>query len=292
MTIMSKQSGLAPIIIISVIAIIALAGGGYAFLQSKGTSSNPLSNVANSVVNKVTLNPNCKENDPELCKFLNNWKEMKEYSVISVSTDKSGKKSESTLEISGEEKFHMMLSADGKEVSNLITIGDITYTKDYSDNKWWKQKAEKQKEDSLTTQFDFDDSKSETPKTEVKTTYKAAGKEACGSLQCFKYQVIEGNMDGATEYIFFDDKEYLLRRMQTIEKDGIMNDSMFAYSGVKITEPSPVKEAKADQLIVPGMGAEDAKQLEQYKKDAEKMLLDAQRDVPQDNTDTTYSEEN
>jgi hypothetical protein len=289
---MSKQSGLAPIIILAVVAILLLGGGGYAFLQTKGASSNPITDVANSVVNKVTLNPNCKENDPELCKFLNNWKVMKEYSVTSTSSDKSGKKSESKFELSGEDKFHMMMSIDGKEISNLITIGDVTYTKDYSDNKWWKQKAEKQKEDSLTKQFDFDESDNPSQKVEDKTTYKAEGKEACGSLQCFKYQVMEGNTTDSKEYIFFDDRDYLLRKMQIIDKEGT-TESTFAYNGIKISEPSPTKDAKPGQLIVPGMGSEDVTKMEQqYKQEAEKMMKDAQNQVPEENTDTLNPDEN
>lgn len=257
-----KQSGVAPIAIIVAVVLIAAAAGGY-FLINKGGGGISIPGAPG-----LTLNPNCKYNDPDLCKFINNFKITNSYSARSTITDKSGKKFETTFEGIGEDKSHIVYSENGKENYNVITIGDTTYTKDYTDQKWWKQKqpkAEKQLQENI-------DLKSEIKKTEEtpedKTTYKKIGVEACGSRQCFKYQVIDPNNTDTTEYIWFDNSEYLLRKERSESKDGTVTDTEINYSGVNINAPSPTKDAKPDQVIlptggtVPGMTEEQAKELQ------------------------------
>lgn len=264
------EAGIAPIaIIIAVVLVIAAAGGYFALNKN---SSSPLSQVAN-VIPAVGLNPNCKHNDPELCKFLNNWKDLKQYSVKSTMTSKGAPTSTTLLEISGEDKFHMLSSENNKESYNTITIGDTTYTKDYSDNKWWKQVQKKQKDDPKEKfNFKFDEDKTDKP-TEDKTTYKSLGKESCASLNCFKYQVINPDNSDFTEFIWFDDKEYRLRKEAMEGKDGSKTESEFSYSGVNISAPSPTKDASPDQIIAP-TGAALPGLSEQEKKEIQKATDD------------------
>lgn len=259
---MVAQKGFVPIAIIIAIVVAVLAGGGYFLASKNGT--------APALPIGPTLNPNCKFNDPDLCKFVNNWKDIKNYSVKSTSTSKEGK-FDSLVEISGQDKFHMVTSENNKESYNVITIGDTTYTKNYSDNTWWKQKQDKQVEDLKSKiEFKVEDNK-DTQQVEDKTTYKALGKEACGSRNCFKYQVITPDAKSLTEYIWFDDKEYLLRKSRT-EDQGIVDEAEYSYDRINISEPSPVKEIKAGEAVVPGGGiipgfsAEDSKKIQEESK--------------------------
>lgn len=262
-----KQSGIAPIAIIIVVVLVA-AAGGY-FLLNKGGVSIP-------GAPGVTLNPKCKYNDPDLCKFINNFKVINNYSAKSTTADKSGKKFETTFEGVGEDKSHIVYSENSKETYNVITIGDTTYTKDYTDQKWWKQKQPKE-EKKLQENIDL---KSEIKKTEEtpedKTTYKKIGMEACGSRQCFKYQLIDPNNTDTTEYIWFDNSEYLLRKERSEGKDGTVTDTEINYSGVNINAPSPTKDAKPDQIIlptggvVPGMTEEQTKELQKATEEMQK----------------------
>ncbi|MBI4040117.1 hypothetical protein HY389_02050 [Candidatus Daviesbacteria bacterium] len=238
---MSKQSGVAPAAIIVVVVILAAIGGYFVLNKGGGVPSLPIGKA---------LNPNCKYNDPDLCKFINNWKDIKDYSVNSTTTAKSGPKFQTLVEASGTDKTKMVTSQDGKENYALIVIGDTTYTKDYSDNKWWKQVAPKAKAEETKAVDEFKFETKDTP--EDKTTYKAMGKEPCGNLTCFKYQVIDPASTDSTEYIYFDDREYMLRKMRSEAKDGTVSESTFAYSGVNISVPSPTKDAKPDQIILPG----------------------------------------
>lgn len=285
-----NQKGIAPIAIVVAVVVVLAAAGGYYFMSQKGGGPSIPG------VPSLTLNPNCKHNDPNLCKFLNNWKNIKQFSVKSTTSVKSGPGSEVIFEINGEDKFHMMMSEGGKENWNVITIGDTTYTKDYSDNKWWKQESSK-KED-LKDQFDFKFDESDDKEAEDKTTYKAMGEEPCGNMTCFKYQVINPDSDGDTEYIWFDNKQYLLRKQQIVSKDGTISTSEFNYSGVNISEPSPTKDAKEDQIIVPGGGAipamsqQDKQDLENAQKEGAQMMQQLQNYTPpSDDSSTDYSDD-
>lgn len=293
----NNQKGLAPVVIIVAVIVVA-AIGGFLFMQ-KGKMSTGTPGESNSTSSNgfsLSLNSKCELNDPELCKFVNNWKQLKDYSVTSTSTDKSKNQTKMMFELSGEDKFHITTSEGDKEAYNVITIGDTTYTKDYSDNKWWKQVTKKDESIKDKVSFNFDDSDKDTTKDtkpEDKTSYKAMGKEACGSRQCFKYQVISSMSGDSIEYIWFDDKEYLLRKERTESKDGEVTESEFSYDAVKISAPSPVKEAGKDQVIIPGGGSmniseEDKKAMESAQKDAQNMMKDFQNDSGSTNADSDY----
>lgn len=243
----SKQSGLAPIAIIVVVFLIAAAVGGYFLLNKGGGVAVP------GIPGGVGLNPVCKYNDPDLCKFINNFKITNSYSAVSTSTDTTAKKSESTFESVGTDKSHIVLSEGGKEGYNVITIGDATYTKDYTDNKWWKQVKPKATITPTETQTtNIKDAIVNTEAPEDKTTYQKIGMEACGSRQCFKYQVIDPAVTDSTDYLWFDNSEYLLRRELNQSKDGSSTDTVMNYTGISINAPSPTKDAKPDQLFLPG----------------------------------------
>lgn len=234
---MSKK--FAPIVIITVAAVALFLAG-----CSQSTSGIP-------GVSSLTLNPNCKYNDPDLCKFVNNFKDFKDYSSQSQTTSKQGK-SEQLFESSGDNKSHMATTENGKETYNLITIGDTTYTKDYTDNKWWKQVTPKQQNSPAPTANQQTNIKDEITKSEQedKTTYQKIDKEPCGGLTCFKYQVLDPQNQTSKEFLYFDDKEYLLRKTRSEASDGSVTESQISYK-VSITAPSPTKDAKPDQIILP-----------------------------------------
>lgn len=263
-----KQAGLAPIAIIIAVVVLAAAAGGYFLLNKGGGISIP-------GAPGLTLNPSCKYNDPDLCKFINNFKITNSYSAQSLTTDNSGKKFESTFEIVGTDKSHIVYSEAGKENFNVITISDTTYTKDYSDNKWWKQKQPKE-EKKLETQANIKEDIAKTEAPEDKTTYKKIGMESCGSRQCFKYQVIDPANTDTTDYLWFDNSEYLLRRERNEGKDGSVTDTAINYSGVNINAPSPTKDAKPDQIILPTGGALPG-MTKQQTQDLQKAAEDTQK---------------
>lgn len=282
---MLKQRGAAPTAIIVVVVLVIAAVGGYFLLNKGGGGGLP---AVPGLPGGAALNPNCKYNDPDLCKFINNFKVITNYSVKSTTSGgQAGGKFENLLEVAGQDRTHTVYSQDGKETYNVIVIGDITYTKDYSDNKWWKQKQAKQKQEVEKVQEKIDPKKDiEKAEKEDKTTYKKISKEPCGKLTCFKYQVINPDFTNSTDYIWFDDKEYLLRKERTEDKDGTVSETDMNYDKVNISEPSPTKDAKPDQIIlptggvIPGMSEQEMKDLQKAAEESKKMMKE-QPQLPQ-----------
>lgn len=238
---MPPQNSSNKIVWIIILVFIVLAVGGY-FAYTKLF----INRGSSGVISKVILNPQCKHNDPNLCKFINGWKEVKYYTMNSVVTSKDGTKSILTFKTAGENRDQMIMVENGTENYNVISIGEATYTKDYSDNKWWKSvtSAEATVKTEEEEKLDFDD-------TIDNTTYKKIGTEACGKLTCFKYQVIDPAVTESTDYIYFDSKDYQLRKTRSEMNDGSVSESTIDYSKITISEPSPVKDGSPYQGTVP-----------------------------------------
>ncbi len=202
---------------------------------------------------QALANVKCDISDKDLCKFFTSWKQSASYKVASSDTT-GGKTTTSTFESADSGKrFHVLMSVEGKPYET-ITIGNTVYTKDSNDGKWWKQTIEPAKENDYKAGNDFEFKEpAKDAKPEAQTQYKLIGKEACGNLTCFKYQVIDPATKDQTQYIWFDTKDYQLRRMRTETKDTV-SDQTFLYDKVAINEPSPVKELGPNQVINPASG--------------------------------------
>ena len=223
------------LIIILIILFLGVAVAIYFFYLKKDEGTNIIQKIVNDA---KPLNPNCKFNEPDLCKFVNNWKDVG-YFTASITSTQEGKKSEMILKTIGTDKTQMTSSENGQENFNTITIGDAYYTKDYSDGKWTKtvyQKNESSAESETKKTYEFDAENDP-------TQYKKIGTEACGKLTCFKYQVIDPRNTDSTEYIYFDNKDYMLRKTYSESKDGSIMETELDYSKITISEPSPIKES-------------------------------------------------
>lgn len=249
---MKNSKAFSPIIII--IAVVVLAAGviGYQYLgKSKGGggAGKGLLNIGGPA-----LNANCKLNDPDICRYMNRALQGDMYkggfSGKSITTDKNGEQSESLWEISTDGKSHFITWENGKEVSEMINTGDATYIKDYTDGKWFKTSFTKTEGETKPDTSSIEEFKKkmqdEIKEKEDKITYKNLGKEPCGNMTCFKYQIIDPEVTDAADYIYFDDKEYLVRKTRNEDKDGQVIESTYEYKQVTITAPSPVKEMQTN----------------------------------------------
>ena len=250
------QRGIAHVLVILlVVVVIAVAGGvGYMVMKKdkKAVTSSVETALSKAEVKKLNEDCNKQYDDEDLCKFLSSWSDMKNYQSTSTTTT-SGETSQYSFEIEGSDNTHLVSSQNGTETYNVITLGNTTYTKDLSDGKWWKQTVAPAKAEENTKAFEFNTS-DDISTTDAKdtTTYKAVGREACGNLSCFKYQILEKDSTD-TQFVWFDTKDYLLRRWLTQGSDG-SSDSSFSYDKKSISAPSPTKDAGPDQVILPGGG--------------------------------------
>jgi hypothetical protein len=244
------QRGIAHVgLIILVIAVLAAVGGIGYFVMNKNKAGSAADSAASSVTEKAieaAAKAECaKNNDKDLCKFMTSWKASKQYRI--VSTDSTGAKS--TIEIDGD-KSHMVMT--GEMAYESIVIDKTIYTK--SGNTWYKQTIKDPAQNlSESIKPEFEDTEDDTTApTEDKSVYRKIGKEDCGKLTCFKYEVIDKDNADEKQLIWFDDKDYQLRKSRSESKDGTSSEQTYEYTGVKISAPSPVKELGPNQYIMPG----------------------------------------
>lgn len=257
----TKPRGVSKIIILAIVAILLAVGGGiYVFSQSKSLGGS-------LQIGRPALNPNCEQNDPELCKFLNNWAIERSYSMTTTSS-MGGMNIESVMKIAGTGRVQMISKQNGKETSNTISIDDTTYTLDYSDNKWWKQtyKAEMTDTDTSTDEMK-DEIAIDDELAQDNTKYTFVMKEACGSLTCFKYLIDIADPSGMKQHIWFDDRDYLVRKISMDDGKGNKSESVYDYENVSVNEPSPTKEGTPDMGAGMQYSEEEArKMMEQYQQ--------------------------
>lgn len=235
------QTGSMPLVAIVVIAVVIVAALGFAAWRVVSDASNPLESVAN----QAAIDACAKENDKDICKFYTSWKIDTKYRV--TSTDPGG--TSSIFEVDGNKS---RIKTSGQMEYEVITIDQTTYTK--AGSVWYKQTIKDPTQDvSKDYKADFKDpgTSNTTETTASKTTYKSLGKEACGKLTCFKYEVSDTTQTDVKEFIWFDDSGYRLQKSRTETSTGV-SEQTYEYDNISINVPSPVKELGADQYIVPG----------------------------------------
>lgn len=252
-----NQKGMVPVAVIALIVIvIGVAGFAGWRITQKDTASKDANNTGSS---QTTVSDEdmqkvadaCKDeiNDEDVCKFFTSWGDIKQFSIVSTGNS-DGVTTTSTIKIDGDKTY---MKADGAIAYEVITIGDTMYTK--SGDFWWKQTTPPT-QSGQSSGVNADEFKYEAPTTEEiasnKTTYQKLGKEACGDLQCFKYKVVSSDEAESNEFIWFDDKDYLVRKTRSESAGGGYNEQIYSYENSAISEPSPVKELGANQYIVPG----------------------------------------
>jgi outer membrane lipoprotein-sorting protein len=222
------------------IILLVLGGIGYAAWRLSHV------NKKQSVKQEEQAAIKCVSDDQTICKFITRWKPEDSYRfTLEETTDGVTTTTTSDYDLSGPDKIHTKV--EGATPSEVISIGDTVYTK--AGGTWWKETIKHGSESGGSHgKKDQSDQDFETVKP---TQYSRVGKEACGKLQCYKYEVNDpGNAD-TQQFVWFDDKEYKLRKL-TFETADTSSEQTFEYIKVKITAPSPVKDVGPNQKIVPG----------------------------------------
>jgi len=252
MKLLKDQRGIGHVVEIVIIAVIVLGIGGFiAWRILGGQSQNSGNNSAKSALEQAIANANCTYEDKDLCKFITAGKVGKDVKAEWVQTV-DGKASNSTfISTNNGNNTHIIMSIDGKPFES-ITIGTTRYTK-ASNGTWWKQTVEKTEVDKSNSTYDPSFQEPTSNDEPNKPSYKKLGTEPCGSLTCFKYQITnsEPELKDTTQYIWFDNKDYLLRRM-TIKNATSSYDQAYSYEDFTINEPSPTKDLQEGYYLLPG----------------------------------------
>ena len=231
----NRQAGGAHVLIVLVVLVALVGAIGFVVWRAMNKDAGQNAQVQAECA---------KYNDKDICKFLSSWQTSQKYRM--TSTDDAG---ESIFEVDGDKSRIKMSGENGYEV---ITIGQTTYTK--AGDVWYKQTISEPEDDvaqDYKVDFEQPEAGKESEPAPDKTAYKSHGKEACGKLKCFKYEVVDPDAGEQKQFIWFDDKDYQLRRGRSEGPDGA-SEQIYEYDNVSVNEPSPVKELGADQYIVPG----------------------------------------
>lgn len=226
-------------VIVVVLAVIGYAG----YKVSNKNSAKSSSTGTTAAVNNSAAEASCNKeiSDKTFCKFVSHFTLTTSYKATITSTDSSGMVSK--IEMSNDSKSNTSLvskDGNGKETSAFITLDGASYIKNESDGSWTKYGSSTSSSDTKPTSDIKVDTNDITEKGTL--SYKNLGTEKCGSLTCYKYQVVDSTNAGTTQYMWFDNKNYLMQRWYNKDSSGTM-DMSFSYQSVNITAPSPVKEA-------------------------------------------------
>lgn len=236
------QRGFATIIVVIAVVVVLLGGVGYVAWNQFGKQA--VADVTMDAATRAAKDECEKKNDKDICRFVTNWKKNDKYRITSV----SGSGNKSVITIDGK-KTHM--ASSGELTAEIISIDNTTYTK--AGGVWYKQTTKTPEQNpgkQSEVEFKEPADEGEAP-TEDKTTYKKLAKEACGKLQCFKYEVVNPDNADSKEFIWFDDQDYKLRKSVTQSPDS-KSEQTFDYDNVSVAVPSPVKELAADEYLMPG----------------------------------------
>lgn len=249
LSIRKDQRGLGRVVAI-LILVLLLAAGLVAWRVSQN-HDNP-AKTANARVAVDSCNQ--KLNDKDLCKFIGNYdiskssylmtinSESKSSPVGANSQNKTIIKAVTTLKSDGKGNSQLSGTSNG-QASEVIIFDKVSYMKDPKDGKWWKfasNDAMAPKDTNPVNGLRFN-----TPSTDSKVTYKKLGKEACGSLNCFKYQIVYSSRPKDINYFWFDTKDYRLQGYYDKAGDDTITDLSIAYQPVTVSAPTPVKEVPA-----------------------------------------------
>lgn len=251
MKLFKDQRGIAHLVEIVIIGVLVL--GGIGFIAWRVMSANQAGTGQSAELKKALESAKCDYSDKDLCKFFVSYRDLADTKVSSTQVAE-GKTTSSTYESTDKgKKYHMIMQVEGSPYE-VIGIDNTIYTKDQSDGKWWKQTIEPAKESDYKGDYNYNFQEPAATETPDKTSYKKIGTEACGNLTCFKYQIIDPNSTDIKQYMWFDNKDYQMRRYRTENNDGSSTDQTFSYAKVTINVPSPTKDLPANSYINPATG--------------------------------------
>ncbi len=245
-----SQKGFSVIVLLVIIVILILVVvGGFLFLGAKGKLPASVNIPQVPGINqKVSEKEFEFIKDPNVRKHYATQANQQTYQQKVTSSFKSGF-TINEFHRSGIDVNSRNIENDGtKETAQMITIADTIYVKDYTDNKWWKQtiKPEEIKEEKEEDVIDVQEEYSQSMELDI--SHKFLGMEACGNLNCFKYEETYTSQPDMKRIFWFDDKKYLLRR-EEFGFAGVKTVNEYSYDGINIKAPSPTKEVPEGKSI-------------------------------------------
>lgn len=197
--------------------------------------------------------------DPLVRRHLVAQANARAYRINSKSSGRGEPVTITEVQVVGNEiKFHTTTESNGKATQEMIMIGDTTYIKDFTDNKWWKQVAKIEANETEKAPFevpDINEIKEEFTKKQGAFEYKQLGTESCDNLTCYKYQETSSGREEGVRTFWFDNQDFLLRKEENTFGEFI-STNVYSYNNIDISVPSPIKEVPTGksiyEMMIPG----------------------------------------
>lgn len=256
-TFMGDQRGAGHLIIVVIVVLAVVAGAGYLVYskQNKKSDTAETASLANIASSKEVQDACLDElDDKDFCKFASNWAGTEGSYTSTITTENSDGKSVMVIKAESDKKTSSVTTVNGTETAAYIGIDSTFYIKDYTDGKWTKyvnDDSVSSSQTSIKDDFNVDEFTSSDAESDSTVTYKKIGKEACGSLTCFKYQIIDTTAPDSEQFIWFDDDHYVMRRLSTKDSTGSF-DMVITYGKVTVSAPSPTKDAPDYSTMLSG----------------------------------------
>lgn len=202
---------------------------------------------------------NCKY-DKDVCLYFAAQAKMYNQGVTMTSAyaNKAMAGQTTVTSMDGKGNMQSVSTKNGKEDGNFIIFNNATYTKDYTDNKWFKMSSGDKDDQSMFNMKQMIEEMKDTYKEDnLKLTVKKEGQEACGSLQCVIYSMSEEDAkELAATKVWIDTKDHFARKME-LGSGTDLTTITYTYTPVTIAEPSPVKEFSIPDEVKGNMPSAD-----------------------------------
>ena len=251
----SNQSGIAMLLIIAAVVLIAAIGGvGYYVMNQTKKSDTKSADPVNLAQPKTALDNSdfkCTYSDKDICKVLTNFRSNKSYSMTMDMSRPDGSTSKSKINVDGDNK-HITTQLNGTAVEYIILQNGDIYTKSTT-GTWYRTPANTENspsnniKDSVITPSELFAG----DKALSTTTFAKIGQESCGNLKCLKYKLNDSTVPEDI-FIWFDTQEHQMRKVDysQYKEDGFV--LTFEYKNIKVVAPSPSKNLLPNQTLEPG----------------------------------------
>jgi hypothetical protein len=249
---LNNENGLGHILIL-ILVVVVIAGVGFVGYKvannkstppvSTGSSQKSGSNSSSGQSSTSTLatDASClaSYHDANLCHFASNSANFDKTAYVATITETSpqGVASNMTLSSDGKGNTSLVAMSGGQQLSTVSLSGN-TYIQTGTGTTWLEYPA--------GTAGNPSESSNPTSAMNIGVgsngiTFKAEGTASCGSLTCYKYEILDSAQPGTTQSALFDTKSYKLREWQESDSTSGTTTMDITYQAVNIVAPSPVK---------------------------------------------------
>lgn len=226
------------LLVVVVVAVIGFAGYTVYKKTGSGKKASTTSTTSTESTEAVAADQGCVTTykDENLCKFAAKGGNLEKLPFKATATVTGGEDA-GNFNLLNDGKGNTSVDITGGGMTlNAVTYGGHSYIKN-SQGSW--------------TDYGTDTESQTNPAKDMNLvlgsglTYTPQGKEACGSLTCFKYDLKDASSPSSEQTVWFDTKSYLARQWKYVSTDdnGVVTTTIMtvSYPGrVSISKPSPV----------------------------------------------------